>query len=466
MDKTFDGSRQPRFFKPLGDGGNLHEALPDASWWSPIPFKPEGFLEYPPLTTIDHDKLADDLSTETSIADLDSPLSKFYINSMMRGQSYSRPRIAFSSKLAESSSDSIMSKTYDPSVAEWSDISFVPWGGFFNAMEPQKDKDPKHKDDSRPSNEFVEHGLSGKTLESNRGSISGIFSHMLPEKAGAISEHTWKQVAQLLPDSLRLSLQFNNLQHGFCWTFTPNAAFEVASIPLTIAGIPVVVPLKYRYPIHAPSGVPPDPFPHRIDPSVMVDDSVIDQVFNTFSHVLGFYVLINGFIQLLIPEEFNLANALHTFPSRFGGLKVSYVPFSVLSTGSSGESPAANASSSTTGVEITSEAVRGSELADSIAPRGGSMADFRMSFGKPSIKSLTSSRLDFLSTLRVRVLKKRSPSWFGGKPGVLTRKGSQRFLTFSTHIATKALEEAKHKFQPNDDWTNKVEVYHGNAKVC
>lgn len=296
-----------------------------------------------------------------------------------------------------------MSKTYNPSVVEWSDISFVPWGGFFNAVEPQKDKDLKQNDASRPLNDLTDHRLSGKTLESNERLISEICSHMLPDKAGAISEHTWKQVAQLLPDSLRLSLQFNNLQHGFCWTFTPNAAFEVASIPLTIAGIPVVVPLKYRYPIHAPSGVPPDPFPQRIDPSVMVDDSVIDQVFNTFSHVLGFYILINGFIQLLIPEEFNLANALHTFPSRFGGLKVSYVPFSVLSTGSSGESPAVNASSSSTGVENASEAVRGPGFADLKAPRGGSMADFRMSFGKTSTKSLTMGRLDFLSTLRAKV---------------------------------------------------------------
>ncbi|PVH93348.1 hypothetical protein DM02DRAFT_229105 [Periconia macrospinosa] len=290
-------------------------------------------------------------------------------------------------------------------------------------------------------------------------------SHMLPEKADIISQQTWKDLVQLLPESLRLGLQYNELDGSSCWTYTPNPAFTPTSIPLTIAGIPVVIPLKYRYPIRAPSGAPPDPYPFKIDPTAMASSTIVDAIFNTFSDILGFYILINGFLQLLIPEDYDLEDALQRYPTRFGDLKISYVPFCVLSTGSASEAPIAEASSSTSNAPDHLRVSRGLGIVERTAA-WAALSTSRIMANRTISSSASIHQLDFSSTLRARVLKQRSPSWFGGKPGVLTRKGSKQFLTFSTHVATKALEEAKHKFSSDESWTERVEVYHGNLKVC
>ena len=313
------------------------------------------------------------------------------------------------------------------------------------------------------TDDTVEIEILDEDLEPDKSPPIISSSHMLPERSDRISHDSWRELLPLLPEALRWGLKYEEHYGTACWTFSPNPVLAPASIPLTIAKLPVIIPVAYKYPIRAPSATLPDPYPFNIDPTVMITDQVIDEIFNTFGGIIGFYLLINGQLQLLTPEDFDLEIALARNPTKFGGLRISYVPFSILSTGTGAEGP----TGATTSTSIsTTQASPSAPTPSTISERTVAWAQSTAT-GPSSSKALgPPHKLDFTNTLRARVRKQRSPSWFGGKPGVLTRCESKSFITVSTHVATQALEEAKHKFQPGNRWTDKVEIYHGNYKVC
>lgn len=237
----------------------------------------------------------------------------------------------------------------------------------------------------------------------------------------------------------------------------------------------------------------------------MLSDDVIDQILNTFSEALGFYLLINEFLQLVVPEGFDLEDAPGRYPLRFGGLRVSYVLAPVVDAGSADDDYVVGTADTSSDVDedfsiqcalgivastatcagvstCVAETAEGSnEVAETASAAGDEEGDFSIhralgmvihtatcaapthSHIEPAQMISTPSeveQLDFRTTLQARVMKHLSPSFFSGKPGVLVRKGSNQFLTFPSRGAAQALGEANHQLDGNG-----MEVLCGDFKV-
>lgn len=103
-------------------------------------------------------------------------------------------------------------------------------------------------------------------------------------------------------------------------------------VPITIDDVPVVIPVETRYPLRAPLNPPPDPHPKFIVPSDYLPDETIREIFSVYDRALGFYLLINGQLQIIVPDDFNYDEALSHRPRELGGLHVSYILESVVPT--------------------------------------------------------------------------------------------------------------------------------------
>lgn len=171
------------------------------------------------------------------------------------------------------------------------------------------------------------------TLQPKRIKAHG--SHLLPEEMWQIKLLCGKpdEVLDELPDHIRDNLEFNSPPVGKTWprswTFVPGPSQTVDgkwSIPLRIAGAPVIIPVPWRYPLMSTVSVTPPGDPHEtISSAAPVTRTLVEDVFGVFDFARGFYLLLNGLLQLVVDDEFDVEWALAHKPSRFGGLKVEYV---------------------------------------------------------------------------------------------------------------------------------------------
>lgn len=141
--------------------------------------------------------------------------------------------------------------------------------------------------------------------------------------------------AARLPDylyHLEDHLEFNNIYPpAECWTYTHSTFAHLGDIPLSIQGIPVIIPVRKQDPEQnqdtpgTPSSPPSDPYPELIEPTAHITDEIIQKIFETYKEALGFYLLINGYLQIIVPDEFGSTGAASRQPRQFGGLEVSYI---------------------------------------------------------------------------------------------------------------------------------------------
>ena len=160
-------------------------------------------------------------------------------------------------------------------------------------------------------------------------------THLLPEEMWQIKLLCGKpdEVLDELPDHIRDNLEFNSPPEGKIWprswTFVPGPSQTVDgkwSIPLRIAGAPVIIPVPWRYPLMSTVSVTPPGDPHEtISPAAPVTRTLVEDVFGVFDFARGFYLLLNGLLQLVVDDELDVEWALTHKPNRFGGLKVEYV---------------------------------------------------------------------------------------------------------------------------------------------
>jgi len=110
-----------------------------------------------------------------------------------------------------------------------------------------------------------------------------------------------------------------------CWTCYPTESMPSSALPLTIAGMPVVIPVEHAVPLRAPLGSQTDPYPERLHPAHVVTKAVGSMIISHFRDALGFYLLLNGQLQIIVPPEFDYVWAYDQQPTEFGGLSVCYI---------------------------------------------------------------------------------------------------------------------------------------------
>ena len=129
-----------------------------------------------------------------------------------------------------------------------------------------------------------------------------------------VNSDNWKELLPHLPAHLRDDIEFKEFVEGTeapcTWTFypSPDQAELRTPVPLTIKGIPVIIPATPLYPIVAGNTPPPDPWGKNIDPSLDVDSEVVRNILDLYDFAIGFYILLNGDIQIIVPPEFNVAS--------------------------------------------------------------------------------------------------------------------------------------------------------------
>lgn len=262
----------------------------------------------------------------------------------------------------------------------------------------------------------------------------------------------WRQVQDNLPDSYKWDTEYVTTHsesgngHG-CWTCTPLQVDEPKQIPLTIAGAAVVLPVDHQWPPMGGVNPPPDPRPSAlIDCRSEMSLDVIRDLFLTFEGSVGFYVLVNGLLQIIVSDDFDTSWASSHLPHKFGGLKVCYIKNTMEPT------------------MLSSNVATTSRTAPSSTHSQGSrlLNVFR--------QSQSTQSLQLNDSIEARVAL--SSGKFSGRIGLKVSKAGQTYLVMSSHVITEAILGRSFLGLNRDplrrlreDWNNHAEIWAGNMKV-
>jgi hypothetical protein len=230
-----------------------------------------------------------------------------------------------------------------------------------------------------------------------------------------------------------------------CWTCTPPDEFSTDIVPLQLSGIPIVVPVQTQYPLYAPLVPPPDPHPLFADPTEPVTDKIIDEIFSVYEEALGFYLLINGMLQIIVPGDFDFEHALSHRPREFAGLQVSYIHESLASTASIASQTSLGAS------RLVAQAEPSTSTAIPTQPISSST--------KPSLVRPSSSSMTIGSTVHASVKGSKSRERFEAHVGLMTKAGDKIYVTIPTHLVTDAVRGANPALIPGSTWMKDVQIF-------
>ena len=281
-----------------------------------------------------------------------------------------------------------------------------------------------------------------------------------------ISLYNWREIQSKLPFAWQWDVEYHVTnakrggQHG-SWTCTPLEPDTQNPYPLTIAGGPVVLPVEYRWPPE--SGITPPPDPRAttpIDCRATLPLELVKDLFLTFQDSIGFYVLINGLLQVIVPGDYDTSWASSHLPHRYGGLKVCYIEQDVEPTmlPSATDTSRATTSGSPVGSHDISGIFRPASLSTQSVTR------------YPSLKLN-----DFIEA---RPLSNHRRERFSGRVGLRVAQADlEPLVVMSTHVITEAILAKSHRdtifsrgldnrFKKlEDDWNEHVEIWAGDKKV-
>lgn len=287
--------------------------------------------------------------------------------------------------------------------------------------------------------------------------------HMSSE---TISLHDWKEVRSKLPVDWQFDVEYHVIkvnkggQHG-CWTCTPLELNEPKCYPLTIAGAPVILPVDYRWPPESGLMPPPDPRATMpIDCRATLPLALVKDLFLTFQGSIGFYVLINGLLQVIVPKDYDTSWASSHLPHKYGGLKVCYIERNL----------------EPTMLPSATDTSRATTSGSPVGPHGISGSFRPASLSAQSVTRYPSLKLD--DFIEARPLSNHTRDRFSGRVGLrVARAGVEPLVVMSTHVITEAilaksrrdtifgrsLDDRLRKLE--DDWNDHVEIWAGDRKV-
>lgn len=269
----------------------------------------------------------------------------------------------------------------------------------------------------------------------------------LINNATNIPKPPWIRSTQV-PEDLQSDIEFNDAgQDSSSWTCTPSNSVLSDQIPLRIDGHAVVLPVAFRYPLTGMFSPPPDPHPLFISPSAQLSDEDIHHIFSTFPACIGFYLLINGFLQVIMPDDFDYEEGVPSLPSKFGGLKVSLIPETACPT--AGEASASSPATTATSTKTRFERLFGQSPAQSTVAS---------STGHPSSST---AGVSVGCAVRAIVPGSKSKQRFEGKTGVAVTPrddNSKKFITIPTHLLTDAVIASKTMSLDSEAWRKEVKV--------
>jgi hypothetical protein len=315
-------------------------------------------------------------------------------------------------------------------------------------------------------------GSQAGEFETAPGDAEVEVAHLFPD----LTNTGWKDLQTQLPESWMWDVDYHNTTSSTgsrslgCWTCTPLDDDDPKSFPLTIAGAPVVLPVEYTWPPMAGVNPPPDPQPSApIDCTAEVPLETIRDLFLTFEGSLGFYLLLNGVLQIIVDEEFDTEWASSHLPHKYGGLKVCYIAQNMEPT----MLPSTATLSSKTDT-MRSRTSLASTAQSSISSLGSSSNLFRS--GSKVTTGLRPPPLQLNDFIEARAKSLHKKEKFAGRIGAKVMKDGEPYLVMSSHVVTEAILAKSHRsvlFGRNKDqfeklqgdWNAHVDIWAGNEKV-
>jgi hypothetical protein len=244
-----------------------------------------------------------------------------------------------------------------------------------------------------------------------------------------------------------------------CWTCTPTEDDDPKNFPLTISNAPVVLPVEYQWPPMAGVNPPPDPRPSAlVDCTAELSLEVIRDLFITFEGSIGFYLLINGLLQILVTEDFDTEWASSHMPHKYGGLKVCYI----------------HQNMEPTMFQVPSKTETMKSKDSQASQSSGMTSIFRSSSSRPA--NSLAQPLQINDFIEARAKSSGKKEKFAGRIGLKVQKCGDPYLVMSTHVITEAILAKSHMgdlFSRKDridkldsDWNERVDIWAGNEKVC
>ncbi|KAG8161851.1 hypothetical protein KVR01_008838 [Diaporthe batatas] len=258
-----------------------------------------------------------------------------------------------------------------------------------------------------------------------------------------------------IPEDLHIDMEFHDKGHNLStWTCTPSAQVTPDQVPLRVDGHPVVLPVEYVYPLTGMFSPPPDPHPRFISPSATLSDEDIHQIISTFPACVGFYLLVNGFLQIIMPDGFDYEEGVPSLPSEFGGLKVSLIPEAVFPT--AGEASKSIPTATTTSKRTALERIFGPS-----SSQHSTVAGPVRTTGSSSNQPANVIGVSVGCTIRAIVPGSKSKQRFEGKTGVAISPRndlSKKYITIPTHLLTDSVIASKTTSLESNTWRENVKV--------
>lgn len=290
--------------------------------------------------------------------------------------------------------------------------------------------------------------------------IAVVDPYILSDRESDLHEH-WTEIRDSLPISRTADMQYARVngtseEHG-TWTCLPMKG-DASVYPLKLAKAPVVIPVQNRWPPMAGVNAPPDPRGTQlIDCRADLPVEVIQDIFSTFKGCIGAYLLVNGYLQILVPDDFNMEWAASHYPHRFGGLKVSYIHDT--------RTPTMNSKKSSSSSTVTSSYGAGTKM-PTMASKGHKP-------GSSNHVATRSLQLNDIIAARPSSSLRRAAK-YSGRIGLQIKKNGVPYLIMSTHVITQAMTHrdrlsarlGRGRNELPTDWMKRVEVIVRNKKVC
>ncbi|KAK8112789.1 hypothetical protein PG984_013315 [Apiospora sp. TS-2023a] len=198
----------------------------------------------------------------------------------------------------------------------------------------------------------------------------------------------------------------------------------------------LVIPVKTYYPLNAGLMPPSDPHPLHLSSVGELQHEVVEQILDTFQEAIGFYLLINGMLQIIVPDDFDISTALNYYPGRFGGLKVSYAHHGQIPT--AGEEHDLRETSSTHRSHLVSQTQDVMESSAAATPSGSGSSNLV----PKSSGSTTGQGLFIGCSVRAYIPKEKSRYRHQAKLGLMTKAQTGIYLTLPTHLVTEVLNNS------------------------
>jgi hypothetical protein len=340
---------------------------------------------------------------------------------------------------------------------------------------PQQDstEDSGHADIRKYlPNSLVNHESDASSPVTGKSASTLCASDPLPPKKDIVShallylgtslDTTWEQIPNLLPDTWKRGVEYSSThadggsQYG-SWLCTPLEPDEPKDYPLTIANIPVVLPVEHQWPPIGGVSPPPDPRPSEpIDCRAEISLAIAQCIFLTFEGSIGFYLLINALLQIIVPNDFDTTWASSHPPHKYGGLKACYIEQTLEPT-------------------MLPSATETLKTRPSFSSPSASKANiFRPSRNQAVSLSPFLKLNDFIEA-RPRANHRKDK--YSGRIGLKVAKDGEPYVLMSTHVITEAILAKSHRDlvfgrsrsdrfdKLEGDWNDHVEPWAGNERV-